>query len=594
MLSHGLSRTTQKVAYLQSVRIPRFYYGTPNEVNAKRLSLTTRFRSILSSAAFCAVAKSFGRVKNGTFASLVDEAIYSTRKAPKETAMELRAAPDLAAADGSEGSVVIVADLYRNGSSQKIQSVEIVITKEESELFNLLRECLIFSGLKIELRVAGGWVRDKLLRVASKDIDIALEHITGVEFCNHLNAFTEKSRGFHKTVGIVKRRPEQSKHLETATLNILGLNVDFVNLRSEDYAENSRIPVMKIGTPLEDAMRRDFTINSLFYNISTNTIEDHTGKGIEDLNAQIIRTCSPAFSTFMDDPLRVIRAARFSARLGYRLDDEIVTASSNPQVLYQLEHKVAKARIAQELDDMLSRGDTPMAFELMKLFGVLPILVRERPRDTPSDRQIDSGCKTMVLVRECLKCLKWNQIDRKLAYIAAFCSPLKGEATIDKCTCIEHVIKSRLRLPNKVASGANTIVEGSEEFAAVLSNLPLNIEDLREALGAIVRRIGPLWKEALLLSMASEAFDNSTITPDHLTQKYSDVEIRIHDLNLQDAYSLKAPITGKELMDLLPGLKPGPQFKEALDFQIKQLLRSPSLSKQELVHSVTNAFKDKV
>ncbi|GFE55904.1 tRNA nucleotidyltransferase [Babesia ovis] len=471
---------------------------------------------------------------------------------------------------------IITADLYRNGTDrQGHSSVTIRVTEQEKNLFDLLKECVVFSGLNIDLRVAGGWVRDKLLNLSSKDIDIALEGITGVEFCDYLNAFTEKNFGFHKTVGVVKRRPEQSKHLETATISIMGLNIDFVNLRSEDYASDSRIPVMKIGTPLEDAMRRDFTINSLFYNISKNRIEDYTGKGIEDLKARVIRTCSPAFGTFMDDPLRVVRAARFSARLGYKLDDEIINSGSHPDVLQQFAHKVAKGRIAQEIDDMLAKGDPTNAFEHMKAFKIIPILVREQPGDAPSDDQIESGCQTMAAVRECLDCLEWGNVDKKVLYMAAFFSSLLGEPKVDKCTYIEHIIKHRLKLPNKLASGANVVAEGSLEFIR-MNDLPDDEADLRELLGTTIRQIGPLWKEALVLSMAMERFD---IEPDKLTQKYKHILSLIYELSMEDSYTIKAPITGKELMELVPGLSPGPMFKEALDFQVKQI-NDVALSKQ--------------
>ena len=63
-----------------------------------------------------------------------------------------------------------------------------------------------------------------------------------------------------------------------------------VNLRSEEYAADSRVPVIEIGTPEQDAMRRDLTFNSLFYNINTGLIEDLTGKGLNDLKEKICRT----------------------------------------------------------------------------------------------------------------------------------------------------------------------------------------------------------------------------------------------------------------------------------------------------------------
>ena len=74
-----------------------------------------------------------------------------------------------------------------------------------------------------------------------------------------------------------------SKHLETATIRVEGQMIDLVNLRSETYTADSRVPTIEFGTPSEDAYRRDLTINSMFYNINDEKIEDWTGHGISDL-----------------------------------------------------------------------------------------------------------------------------------------------------------------------------------------------------------------------------------------------------------------------------------------------------------------------
>jgi len=82
---------------------------------------------------------------------------------------------------------------------------------------------------------------------------------------------------------VIRSNPDQSKHLETAKVKYQGIEIDFVNLRSESYASTSRIPEIEFGTAEEDAVRRDFTINALFYNIGQGNVEDLTGKGLEDL-----------------------------------------------------------------------------------------------------------------------------------------------------------------------------------------------------------------------------------------------------------------------------------------------------------------------
>ena len=134
--------------------------------------------------------------------------------------------------------------------------------------------------LKTTIRVNGGWVRDKLLGKDCKDIDFALD-IKGAIFAEILSKHLYPGQG--DKFGIIKANSEKSKHLETATLKVHGMFIDLVNLRSEEYAEDSRIPEMKIGTPLQDSLRRDLTINALFYNINEKKVEDFTGKGIDDL-----------------------------------------------------------------------------------------------------------------------------------------------------------------------------------------------------------------------------------------------------------------------------------------------------------------------
>lgn len=120
-----------------------------------------------------------------------------------------------------------------------------------------------------------------------------------------------------KKFGIIKSNSEKSKHLETATLRVHGLMIDLVNLRSEKYTEDSRVPTIDIGTPEEDAYRRDLTINSLFYNINKGEVEDFTMRGVQDIKDGIVRTPLDPLQTFLDDPLRVLRAVRFACRFDF-------------------------------------------------------------------------------------------------------------------------------------------------------------------------------------------------------------------------------------------------------------------------------------
>lgn len=112
----------------------------------------------------------------------------------------------------------------------------------------------------------------------------------------------------------------------------MGLECDFVGLRSESYAD-SRIPEqVRLGTPLEDALRRDLTINALFYNVHTRQVEDFTGLGLPDLASRIARTPLAPDRTFTDDPLRVLRCIRFASRFDLSVAEDITAAIQKEEI----------------------------------------------------------------------------------------------------------------------------------------------------------------------------------------------------------------------------------------------------------------------
>ncbi len=124
----------------------------------------------------------------------------------------------------------------------------------------------------------------------------------------------------------------------------MGLECDFVGLRSETYTD-SRIPSQvvsfrglnrtdqqQLGTPFDDASRRDLTINSLFYNIHSKEVEDHTGLGLDDLAHKVARTPLPPKQTFYDDPLRVLRCIRFAGRFDLSIADNVREAMQDSEI----------------------------------------------------------------------------------------------------------------------------------------------------------------------------------------------------------------------------------------------------------------------
>ncbi|CAL6081548.1 Poly(A)_polymerase [Hexamita inflata] len=219
----------------------------------------------------------------------------------------------------------------------------ISITENEQELFSFLVQ--IAQTEKIVLRVAGGWVRDKLMGLPSHDIDIAVEGCTGLYFAELVQRNLPTSS--QHSIGVIQQNPERSKNLETATTKVFGYQIDFCGLRKEIYSDDSRVPVIQAAGPEEDSLRRDFRCNALFYNLNRQIVEDFTG-GIEDLNNKILQTPLDPISTLSEDPLRALRALRFAVQLNFSLSPSLVEALNNPLIANRLQI-VARARFQAEV-----------------------------------------------------------------------------------------------------------------------------------------------------------------------------------------------------------------------------------------------------
>lgn len=235
------------------------------------------------------------------------------------------------------------------------------------------------------LRFTGGWVRDKLLGVESHDIDVGISNMTGYQFGMQLKEYLDDPQNLEKykktlpngemhdaivSLHKIEANPEKSKHLETVTTKIFGLDIDLVNLRKETYSDDSRNPQMEFGTAVEDALRRDATINAIFYNLNESKLEDLTEQGLDDMEKRLIRTPLEPYQTFKDDPLRVLRLIRFASRLSYAIDPEAENAMQNEDIRVALKLKISKERVATELEKML-KGE----FKSYKLsFGDLVLM----------------------------------------------------------------------------------------------------------------------------------------------------------------------------------------------------------------------------
>ena len=261
---------------------------------------------------------------------------------------------------------------YELNTNNKINK-EFSLTEKEKECFSIIMNILEKNNLTSTIcRVAGGWVRDKLLGKESDDIDIALNDMKGSTLANLINE--ELYPGKNK-VGIIQQNVEKGKNLETATIKVCQTWIDLVNLRCEDKN--------KIGTPLTDAERRDLSINSLFYNINEGKVEDFTNKGIHDLENGIIETPIDAEITFRDDPLRILRMLRFAIkykfRIGFNINNYI--EKNKEEIVKNFYDNISKERIEKELYKVFNMNNSSFAIAYLYSFNILDIILLTKNYD---------------------------------------------------------------------------------------------------------------------------------------------------------------------------------------------------------------------
>ncbi|MED6118205.1 hypothetical protein PIB30_000834 [Stylosanthes scabra] len=498
---------------------------------------------------------------------------------------------------------------------------KIELSDIERSIFDRLLATLRHFNLHTQLRVAGGWVRDKLLGKDCYDIDIALDNMMGTEFVDKVREYLLSIGEDAQGVCVIESNPDQSKHLETARMRLFDMWIDFVNLRSEEYAENSRIPSKQsFGTAEEDAYRRDLTINSLFYNINTDSVEDFTKRGISDLKSGRIVTPLPPKSTFLDDPLRVLRAIRF--------DEDLKVAAACSDVKDALAAKISKERIGTEVDLMISGNQPVKAMTHICDLTLFWIVFSLPPEFEPA---IPDGCE-----RLCISYLDtaWNLIhllkestftdeERRLSLFAALFLPLKNTTYQVKkakmVPVVNYIIRDSLKRKAKDAEMVLDLHRASKKFLSLIpflaSNENLQPDDVNWTIGLIddvsvasrgrvltgflLRDLKDLWRVALLVSILLHPIDINNIEDEsselHKRRDlFNTVESSIIKLGLDKVWEVKPLITGKDVMNVLQLKGGGPLVKEWLDKSMAWQLANPSGTTEECIDWLREAHSKRV
>ncbi|KAJ5947218.1 hypothetical protein N7466_000233 [Penicillium verhagenii] len=472
------------------------------------------------------------------------------------------------------------------------------------------------------LRFTGGWVRDKLLGVGSHDIDIGISNMTGYQFGMLLKDYLDNPQNLEKykksfpsgemddafvSLHKIEANPEKSKHLETVTTKIFGLDIDLVNLRKETYTDDSRNPQMEFGTATEDALRRDATINALFYNLNESKLEDLTEQGLDDMQRRLVRTPLEPYQTFKDDPLRVLRLIRFASRLGYSIDPNAESAMQNEDIKAALKLKISKERVLAEVEKMLKGPDPRGALEFIDRLNLYPTIFANHQDEVTTDtltwplayntleKLLDPESEPAV--NDLRKRLIDDESNIYYAWMIAAFAPWSSipprAASVPNHkplpTRVVEVGRDSFRADNKtlhiLRDASWHYMDITAQKSALCDNtLRGSPAEIRQQMGLRIRKWGKEWKLCVVLAILQEVMqgrDFSRVVPE-----YNHFISYLVDKDLMDVNYLVPVVNGGDIMQHL-GAKKGPWMSRATTMVVEWQLLNPDTDKNATLDQIS-------
>ena len=406
--------------------------------------------------------------------------------------------------------------------------------------FPILARCA--RRLGVRAWVVGGYVRDRLLQRPNPDLDVVVEG-PGGQGLGMAECFAEATGS---------RRPVLFERFGTAQVTWEERLVEFASARAESYAPDSRKPEVRAASLEEDLERRDFTVNTLVMDLEGG-LHDFLGVGLKDLEARVLRTPRDPRQTFSDDPLRMLRAVRFAAQLGFEPAPDVLPAMrelagrARPPVL-------SVERAQDELRKMLLSERPARALELLDAGGLLAVLL---PEVAACKGVEQGGYHTHDVFGHTVLTVAHTRADLRLRLAALFHDVGKPVTASPEGTFYEHdrvgaelaqAALARLRFPNALAEQVARLVR--------LHLRPVFYQPdewTDSAVRRLAREAGPLLWPLLELGRA----DIAASAYPH-PEKLDDLERRLREVLAERPSRMSLPVSGKDIMEARK-LAPGPE-----------------------------------
>lgn len=448
-----------------------------------------------------------------------------------------------------------------------------------------LREATRGSDYERRLYLVGGLLRDRLLGLPDAgDLDLVLEgDAIGLARFLHLR-------------GLSRHVPVTYPRFGTAMIHVgesdaEAVMVELVSARAESYEETSRKPHVWEGSLVDDVYRRDFTINTLLENLHTGELLDLTGQALEDLRLGLIRTPKPPRVTFYDDPLRMLRAIRFAARLDFtpveetweairceavrlrppaiaqeRIREEFskVVRLPGPRFRRGMEQLHASGLLEQFLPEMLPMiGCGQNAWHLYDVWTHTMTALEHLPEDARLELRLG------LLWHDVAKPATRTEDDRGVH----FYGHQKAGAELARA------MMQRLRFSSEEIRDVTQLVAlhmRPGEYRSTWADAPVK---------RLIRDCGPYLDDLFVLARCDIAASN---IPAGEQVDLPALQARIDALNrIMDVRRIESPLNGREIMAVLD-IDPGPCLKAAKEFLINEVIdgRLAEGDRESAAHSI--------
>lgn len=442
-----------------------------------------------------------------------------------------------------------------------------------------------FADAGRELAIVGGPVRDALLGRPTNDLDFTTD-ARADEILRIVKPISTTQWDVGREFGTIGARVRDPRTGEVE-------QVEITTYRADSYDGVTRKPTVSFGDTLEgDLARRDFTVNAMALRVPARTLVDPNG-GVEDLVARRLRTPADPAVSFGDDPLRMLRAARFSAQLGFDVDPATVEAMTRLRETLAI---VSPERIQGELVRLLQTDDPARGIRLLVDTGVMDLFLPEVPalrlEVDEHHHHKDVYEHSLTVLRQAIDLEKQRfpgtPPDVPLR-LAALLHDIGKPATRKLepgggVTFHHHDVKGA-RLARKRLQALRF---DSDTIASVTTLIELHLRFFGYAEGAwtdsavrrYVRDAGDELSRLHILTRADVTTRNKRKAA-RLASAYDDIERRIAELAVAEELGAMRPaLDGNRIQEVL-GIRPGPQVGKAYRFLLDLRLDEGLLDEAE-------------